>query len=142
MPVYSYKCRCGERFDRFLRLSEYQRPQYCKCGLQAEKQLAAPAVRGDYPPYTCPITGQVIEGRRAHQENLARHGCRVLESGEVEQARRVRAEAELHLEESVAETAAQIVHSMDSESKAALGQALESSEAQFVNKTGNAFAAT
>ncbi|MBF0157489.1 MAG: hypothetical protein HQL57_09930 [Magnetococcales bacterium] len=44
--------------------------------------VLAPAVRSDYAPYDCPITGQVIEGRRAHRENLARHGCRLLEAGE------------------------------------------------------------
>lgn len=47
-----------------------------------ERIISAPAVRGDYAGYDCPITGKWIEGRRAHEENLARHGCRLLEKGE------------------------------------------------------------
>lgn len=40
---------------------------------------------GDYEGYNCPVTGKYIEGRAAHEENLKRQGCRVLEPGETEQ---------------------------------------------------------
>lgn len=121
MPVYEYQCTCGSRFDRFLRLAQFQEPQNCpSCGNVAEKRLSAPAVRGDYAPYRCPVSGKMIEGRKAHNENLARHGCRVLETGEREVAARARRQAETQLEESVAETAAHIVANLDSSKREAL----------------------
>ena len=58
-------------------------------------------VRGDYAPYRCPVTDRVIEGRRAHQENLKRTGCRVLERGEKEQNMRDRAQADARLERTI-----------------------------------------
>ncbi len=39
----------------------------------------------DYEAYDCPITGQMIDGRAAHRENLKQHGCRIFEPGEREQ---------------------------------------------------------
>lgn len=55
----------------------------------------------DYKPYRCPITGKPIEGKRAHQENLKRHGCRLLEKGEKEQNVRERAESDRKLEKAI-----------------------------------------
>ena len=93
MPTYLFRCpSCHSTFERLLRLVEYDSPQKCACGEFAERRICAPAVRGDYPAYQCPITGRTIEGRRAHEENLRRHGCRVLEPGETRDASR-RAEA-------------------------------------------------
>ena len=110
MPVYSYKCpSCQRTFDRFLKLANYDDPQICDCGTVATKQLAAPAVRGDYAGYSCPVTGQWIEGRRAHEENLRRHGCRVLEPGETESARAAHARSEAEFDRQIEQTAEQLV---------------------------------
>ena len=46
--------------------------------------LKSPMIFGDYQAYECPVTGTMIEGRRAHTENLKRTGCRLLEPGEKE----------------------------------------------------------
>lgn len=126
MPVYEYKCLCGKRFDRFLPLSRYDEPQECDCGQVAIKQLSAPVVRGDFAGYSCPITGKWIEGRRAHEENLARHGCRVLESGETEQAKRNAAAADDAFAERIAETAVSIVEQMPSAKREQLGREIQS----------------
>lgn len=110
MPVYAYKCpSCQRTFDRFLKLANYDDPQICDCGTVATKQLAAPAVRGDYAGYSCPVTGQWIEGRRAHEENLRRHGCRVLEPGETESARAAHARSEAEFDRQIEQTAEQLV---------------------------------
>jgi hypothetical protein len=47
-------------------------------------------VARDYEGYNCPVTGNWIEGRAAHRENLKRTGCRVFEPGELEQFKRDR----------------------------------------------------
>lgn len=45
---------------------------------------AAPAVFGDLPPYESPITGKIVDGRRARRDDLKRHGCRPYEGREQE----------------------------------------------------------
>lgn len=109
MPIYEYKCACGHTVDKFLKLEEYDKPQRCECGQYMTKQFSAPMVRGDYPPYECPITGRMIEGRAAHRENLARHGCRVLEPGEREQVERHRRQSEIQLDKAVEATADEFI---------------------------------
>lgn len=47
-----------------------------------DERERGPAVFGDYKPYRSPATGKVIEGRRAHRDDLARSGCRLIERGE------------------------------------------------------------
>jgi hypothetical protein len=34
-----------------------------------------PQVIGDIAPYRSPVTGEVISGKRAKRDDLARHGC-------------------------------------------------------------------
>ena len=46
--------------------------------------LARPQIVRDYESYKCPVTGKIIEGRAAHEENLKRMNCRLLEPGEKE----------------------------------------------------------
>lgn len=127
MPLYTYKCTCEERFTKFSTIANYQREMECpKCGQLAERFIdAAPMVKGDYPGYSCPITGDWIEGRRAHEENLKKHGCRVFEPGETEEFKRRRAAEDLAFEESVAATAEAEVAAMTSRQKEQLGAEMD-----------------
>lgn len=47
-----------------------------------EARPRGPAVFGDYAAYQSPATGKMIEGRRAHRDDLARSNCRIIEKGE------------------------------------------------------------
>lgn len=119
MPLYDYKCPEGHVFEQFQKMGEGAGTVICpSCRGIAEKQLSAPMVRGDYPGYSCPITGTWVEGRRAHEENLARHGCRVLEVGEKEQAERVRKSEEQRFENSLDETVERVLSSAGSDAVA------------------------
>ena len=110
MPLYSYRCpQCHYRFTRLLKLAEYQTPQTCQCGHTAEKVIEAPAVHADYAGYNCPITNKWIEGRRAHEENLKRHGCRVLESGETQSIVSARAQEDAALETAIEHSADEFI---------------------------------
>lgn len=42
----------------------------------------------EYQGYECPVTGNWIEGKHAHRENLKRTGCRLLEKGEFEDVKK------------------------------------------------------
>jgi len=41
-------------------------------------------ISGDYPGYVSPATGRWVEGKKAHQEDLKRSGCRIYEQGETQ----------------------------------------------------------
>jgi putative FmdB family regulatory protein len=127
MPVYEYKCEAGHKFEAVLPVARYNEPQMCpQCGKSSAKLLSAPAVRGDFAPYSCPITGKIIDGRKAHEENLKRHGCRVLEPGETSAATVRRKQSDEQLEEKIADTAAELVSAMDTTTREQLGREIES----------------
>lgn len=127
MPLYAYQCAAGHRFERLLPLARYAEPQVCElCNMPAEKILTPVMVRGDYAGYTCPITGDWVEGRKAHRENLRKHGCRVLEPGETNDVQRTARRREEQLEDAVADTAASLVAQMPQEKVAKLAQELAS----------------
>lgn len=119
MPTYSYVCNnCYARFDIFKRLADYKRDEACsRCGKTLSRQIHAPAVVGDYAGYSCPITGKWVEGRRAHEENLRRHGCRVLEAGETEDFRRRQAAEEAKLDASVESTVEEFIEKLPAAKK-------------------------
>lgn len=137
MPMYLYKCHaCGRRFQKFLPLAQWDEPQYCTCPAEepAVKQLTAPMVQGDYPDYLCPVTGKLISGRKAHEENLKRTQCRILEPGEKEAAAKFRMEAERQLDRAIEQTAGQFVESLSGEKIAQLGRELEHGVELTVNR--------
>lgn len=118
--MYEYRCEESHYFTRFLPMAFYKQPQKCGCGKPAEKLLSAPAIHTDYPGYRCPITDVWIEGKRAHQENLARHGCRVYEPGETEDYKRRVAADEVKLDSSIESTVDQFIASRSADDVARL----------------------
>lgn len=119
MPTYIYRCNdCKSVRDIFKPLSALDRPEECYvCVGSMSRMVAAPAVRADYAGYDCPITGKRIEGKRAHEENLKRHGCRVYEPGETQEAASRRQREEAALETAVEETAEAFVHALPVEKR-------------------------
>lgn len=128
MPIYTYKCPvCARKRDIFKPIAELDRVENClNCGFAMNRQLSAPMVKGDYPGYACPITGKWIEGRRAHEENLKKHSCRVLEAGETEGAKRAHAAADVALEASVESTVEEFVETLPTEKKERLAAEIQS----------------
>lgn len=122
MPTYTYQCsQCRDIFDRLLPLANYRDLQASPCcNMPSTKLLMPTAIRGDYQAYECPVTGRLIEGRRAHEENLKRQGCRVLEPGETENAKRASQKAEADLDKSVDETVERFYDALPSDKREAL----------------------
>jgi putative FmdB family regulatory protein len=119
MPLYDYKCAtCGRKKAIFLKLAELDSIQECpQCSFPMNRLISAPAVLGDYPAYTCPITGKLIEGRRAHLENLKKHDCRVFEPGEVDSFQHRRAQEEAQLDQALEATADEFIYNLPPEKK-------------------------
>ena len=121
MPIYSYKCQtpgCEEEFDRVLPLARYKEEQDCPmCRQPAVKVLSPIRVVGDYAPYDCPVTGKRIEGRKAHRENLARTGCRILEPGETSAVTRNKIRREQELDQKLDYTVEKFIAELPADKK-------------------------
>ncbi len=127
MPVYLYRCpTCNAQRDIVKKLAEIDNEENClRCGFAMNRQIVAPMLRPDYEPYKCPITGDLIQGRRQHEENLRKHGCRVLEQGEAQEATRTREARDEAFFESVGETAARLVANMPAEKQERLANEID-----------------
>jgi len=96
VPTYDYRCSTHGRFEAFGRMKDDTREAPCpSCGVPAGKVFLRPTMivseERIYTPYECPVTGKMIGGsRRAHEENLKRHGCHVYEAGETRDEERRR----------------------------------------------------
>lgn len=128
MPTYLYKCpACSQSRDIIKSLSNLNRMEPCEtCQTPMERRLTAARVVSDYAGYKCPVSGSWIEGRRAHTENLKRHGCRILESGETEAFRKDRTQEESALDRSVDATVEQFYETLPTEKREALATAVQS----------------
>jgi len=119
MPLYAYHCpACSRNQDIFKKIVELDREETCPtCRQTMQRKLSAPMVIGDYPGYNCPITGAWVEGRKAHQENLKKHGCRVLEPGEAEGVKRQHAASEAALDAAVDATVEEFIETLPTAKK-------------------------
>jgi putative FmdB family regulatory protein len=75
MPIYEFLCDSGHKFDRFLKLKDYDQPQTCECGRPADKQLSAPMVHVDFPAYVSPASGKYITSRAERRADMKATGC-------------------------------------------------------------------
>jgi len=128
MPLYSFEClHCKGKSEVVLGISDRDTPQFCKgCGERLSRRLTGCQIQMDIAGYSCPITGKWIGSRREHKANLARHGCRVLEGGESEGARRGRARAEQEMDKGVDETLDRLIEGMPTRAKEQLEGELRS----------------
>lgn len=112
-------CKCTNRYIKNFKGS----PPCCsKCGQEAEidSTTKASSLRQLDVDYDCPITGKPIRSKKAHEENLKKHGKHVLEKGELEDARRTRKAIDDALDAKLERTAAEFVAQLSPERKAQL----------------------
>lgn len=127
MPLYEYRCTtCHQKHSAYRPMSESSAGSICaECGSAAKRVLSASHLATDYEPYRCPITDKWIDGRKAHEENLKLHGCRIFERGEKDQWLREKAEREAMFENEIEETVGREVASWPAEKQSQLAQELE-----------------
>lgn len=137
MPLYEYICpSCQIERTVFKKLADYDGVEFCcTCEVSMQKKLSAPAIIGDYAGYTCPVSGKWIEGRKAHQENLDRTGCRVLETGEAEESAKRRAGDERKLDKAMDNTVDEFITKLPTKKKESLASEMAAGvNAQVVRK--------
>lgn len=124
-------CDCTSRF-----IKSYDGPPRCSsCGALAlmEKQ-AKVHHQLDYD-YDCPVTGKPIRSKAAHEDNLRRTGCHILEAGCDKDAARTRQEINDKADNAIAEAAAQLYHSLPQEKKDALASEIATTEISLSRST-------
>jgi len=109
----------------YRKISERHDAPMCACGEQMELIISAPFVATDYPGYTSPITGEWIEGRKAHMEDLKRHGCRVYEPSEKEEAVKRREAEDRKLDDAIGATVDRTIASWDTRKRDKLAAEME-----------------
>lgn len=130
MPLYDIQCTSGHRSERHIKLANFSDPIFCDCGAVASRCISVPRYIGvgiDYS-YDCPITGEHITSKYAHEENLKKHGCRVLETNEAEYNQRRRAAEEAAFERGIEATVERAVENMPGEKREALAKELSVSD--------------
>jgi putative FmdB family regulatory protein len=125
MPTYDFRCTNNHRFERVLKLAEYDTPQECPCGASANRLISPPRVIvTENVHYRCPITEEVISSKHAHEENLRRHDCHVLEAGEKELNERRRVEETEKVYSKIEEDVERVLDQMPSDKKEVLAKEL------------------
>jgi putative FmdB family regulatory protein len=120
MPLYDFLCSKGHKYERQVRLDDFDTVQMCDCGADSQRQISAPMFTVDQTGYTCPITEKWIGSKREHENNLAAHGCRVLEPGEKEESTKSRQLADEAFDKSIDQTVEREIESWDSSKKESL----------------------
>lgn len=79
MPIYAMRCPCGHTEDivRTVARMNEELPEHC--GEPMTRQIVAPMVSTDIPPYRSMVTGEMITSRSQHRAHLKQHG--VIEVG-------------------------------------------------------------
>ena len=128
MPVYDYECvSCGNIEEKVHSIAVLGIQRYCSvCNGRMVKLLSAPMVHVSKVEYRCPITNAPITTKQQHINNLAKHGCRILETGEVEQAKQKRLKSNEELDKKVELEVEKLVETMPSDKKEKLASEIAS----------------
>lgn len=126
MPLYDFQCLGGHKFERMVKLADFEAPVFCSCHARAYRVISAPMFSVEQVGYTCPVTGKYIGSKRQHEENLRQQDCRVFETGEKELAQKRIAEQEAAFEKSVDQTVEKNFWSMPSDKREKIANELES----------------
>lgn len=126
MPIYAFRCACGDEFDRYLKLAEYDQPQTCDCGRTAQRKICPTMIAVDIPAYQSPIDGRWINSRLQRAEDLKRNGCVEYEPSMKEHAAATRAREDAELDARVEETVEAEIHAMPSRKREKLIAEMES----------------
>lgn len=117
MPMYDFECEQGHRFERMVKLKDFEEVQQCACLTPAKRLISMPMFSVEQVGYSCPITEKWVSSGREHRENLRQHGCRVFEPGEKEAAATFRRKADEAFDKKVEDTVEREIEAMPSAKK-------------------------
>lgn len=128
MPLYEILCDAGHKFEAMIPLADFDLPLTCACQSPARRLISRPMIAVESVSYECPITGDYIGSKRDHENNLRRHDCRVMETGEKDYNERRRVQEEARFDAAIEATVEKEVLSRDSDARESLAKALTTSD--------------
>jgi len=120
MPVYVFECEYGHRFDKILKLKDYNTPQKCECGKDAFRKTVPTMLSPDIAPwdaYVSPASGRYITSYKQRRQDMKETGCVDYEPSMRKEQKRKQHEADLKLEKAIEQTVEREFDSMTSEKK-------------------------
>ena len=117
MPLYDFHCSDGHKFERFVKLTDFEAPQHCSCHALASRVISAPMFRVENVAYDCPVTGDWIGSKSQHEENLRKHSSRVLEPGERQLVTKNKEAADAAFDKSIEDSVEREFESLSSDKK-------------------------
>lgn len=138
MPLYDFRCEAGHRFERMVKLADFELLQLCSCRVPASRVISAPMFNVDSTSYTCPVTGDYISSKHQHENNLRKQGCRVQEPGEKEEFFRRRDWAEKQVDAKVDESLERTWETLPSDTREKLANEVVASDITLARESPNA----
>lgn len=122
MPIYTFLCHNGHRYERFLRVASLEEVQMCFCNAPSEVTITPPLmvkVAQDVC-YDSPIDGKPITSWAQRQEDLARSNCQPYDPEmKTDYTNRVKA-SERELDQAVGETVEEAIAKMPTQKRGKL----------------------
>lgn len=133
MPIYEYKCDCGDRFEKILPVREYNDAQSCRCGRTAVRQISRPMAIKIQPDlcYSSPIDGRLITTHQGRTNDLDRSNCIPYEKGMREDAQTKARKMDEALEKSVDATVEATIEHMPTVKRELLQNELAHSSIEY-----------
>ena len=134
MPVYVHECKNGHRFDVFLKLSEYDTPQVCKCGEPSQRVIVPTMIKFDIAPwdsYVSPASGKLITSYKERERDMKETGCVDYDPGMKDVQRRKIKEADEKLDKVVDATVEKEFDAMPLSKKEKLENELKYQTAEY-----------
>lgn len=70
MPLYDFLCGAGHKFERLVKLADFDVPQSCACGCDAGRQVSAPRIISDFIEPTMGPDGKMHDSLAAYRRSL------------------------------------------------------------------------
>jgi len=129
MPLYTYECSNGHRFDRILKLKDYLTKQTCDCGADTKKLILPTMINCDIAPwdrYISPVSGKPITCYKERREDMKRHDCVDYEPSMVKHQTKHMNDEDAKLEKAMDETVEKEILAMPVKKKEKLAAELTS----------------
>jgi len=137
MPIYEYLCDKGHKFDRYLKMDDYKKPQICECGEKSKKLFSPAMIINSFESYESPIDGSIISTPKKRRDDLARSGSVPYEPGMRQDADTLAKNSEVKLEREMDNTVDKLLYEMPSNKREKLINELSSGvEISYERQTG------
>lgn len=135
MPLYEFLCDKGHKFDRFLKLADYDSLQVCECGAAATRKVSTPMFSIDatnFPAYQSPATGKWITSKAQRREDMKVSNCVDYEPSMVNEQQRRHAAEDAALDKKVEEHVENEIINMPAEKREKLAAEVDNLDIDVV----------